>query len=176
MTRENKAQLVDGLTKKLQEVDHFYITDASGLTVAEINKFRRRCFTRGVEYRVVKNTLIRKSLENLDGDFSALNDALRGFSGLMFVNENAKIPAKIIKDYKRENSKDRPKFKAACIASDLFIGEDQLDVLASLKSKQELVGEIITLLQSPTRNILTLLQSGKHKLAGIVKILSEEEK
>ncbi|MEQ6167621.1 MULTISPECIES: 50S ribosomal protein L10 [unclassified Ekhidna] len=175
MTREDKAQLISDLTEKFKESDHFYIADTSGLTVAEINKFREMCFNKGVEYKLVKNTLIKKALENVDGDFSSLDEVLKGTSGIMFVNEVANAPAKIIKDFKKEDPQERPKFKAASIDSDLFIGEDQLGALASLKSKQELIGEIITLLQSPAKNVLTLLQSGEHKLAGIVKTLSERE-
>lgn len=175
MTREDKAQLISDLTAKFKETDHFYIADTSGLTVAEINKFREMCFNKGVEYKLVKNTLIKKALENVDGDFSSLDEVLKGTSGIMFVNEVANAPAKIIKDFKKEDVNDRPKFKAASIDSDLFIGEDQLGALASLKSKQELIGEIVTLLQSPAKNVLTLLQSGEHKLAGIVKTLSERE-
>ena len=175
MTREDKAQLISDLTEKFKESDHFYIADTSGLTVAEINKFREMCFNKGVEYKLVKNTLIKKALENVDGDFSSLDEVLKGTSGIMFVNEVANAPAKIIKDFKKEDPQQRPKFKAASIDSDLFIGEDQLSALASLKSKQELIGDIITLLQSPAKNVLTLLQSGEHKLAGIVKTLSERE-
>ncbi len=175
MTREDKAQLIGDLTDKLKDTDHFYITDTSGLTVAEINKFREMCFTKGVEYKIVKNTLIKKALEKIDGDFSELDEVLKGTSGLMFVKENANAPAKIIRDFKKEDPHERPKFKAASIDSDLFIGEDHLNALAKLKSKQELIGEIITLLQSPAKNVLTLLQSGEHKLAGIVKTLSERE-
>ncbi|WP_370089285.1 50S ribosomal protein L10 [Ekhidna sp.] len=175
MTRQDKAQLISDLTEKFKETDHFYIADTSGLSVAEINKFREMCFNKGVEYKLVKNTLIKKALENVDGDFSSLDEVLKGTSGIMFVNEVANAPAKIIKEFKKADSKDRPKFKAASIDSDLFIGEDQLGALASLKSKQELIGDIITLLQSPAKNVLTLLQSGEHKLAGIVKTLSERE-
>ncbi len=175
MTRKDKAKLIDSLTKKLDESDHFYITDTSGLTVVEINKFRKICFTKGVEYKVAKNTLIKKALENVDGDFSSLDEVLKGTSGLMFVNDTANVPAKIIRDFKKEDPQERPKFKAASIDSDLFIGEDQLSTLANLKSKQELIGEVITLLQSPAKSVLTLLQSGEHKLAGIVKALSDRE-
>ncbi|WP_421763156.1 50S ribosomal protein L10 [Ekhidna sp.] len=175
MTRQDKAQLISDLTEKFKETDHFYIADTSGLTVAEINKFREMCFNKGVEYKLVKNTLIKKALENVEGDYSSLDEVLKGTSGVMFVNEIANAPAKIIKEFKKEDSNDRPKFKAASIDSDLFIGEDQLGALASLKSKQELIGDIVTLLQSPAKNVLTLLQSGEHKLAGIVKTLSERE-
>lgn len=175
MTREEKAQLISDLTAKFKETDHFYITDTSGLTVAEVNKFREMCFKNGVEYKLVKNTLIKKALDNMEGDYSPLHEVLKGTSGIMFVNETANAPAKIIKDYKKNDPQERPRFKAASIDSDLFIGEDQLGALASLKSKQELIGEVVTLLQSPAKNVLSLLQSGEQKLAGIVKTLSEKE-
>ena len=175
MTREDKAKLISDLTAKFKETDHFYITDTSGLTVAEVNKFRGMCFTKGVEYKMVKNTLIKKALENIDGDYTSLDDVLKGTSGVMFVNETANIPAKIIKDFQKGDPQDRPKFKAASIDSDLFIGEDQLGALVSLKSKQELIGEVITLLQSPAQNVISALSSGGDKLAGIVKTLSERE-
>ncbi|MFY0600277.1 MAG: 50S ribosomal protein L10 [Cyclobacteriaceae bacterium] len=175
MTREDKAQLIADLTEKFQQTDHFYITDTSGLTVAEINSFREACFKEGVEYKVVKNTLIKKALENLESDYSSMDEILKGFSGVMFVNENAKVPAEVIKGYKKQDPQDRPAFKAASIESDIFIGEEHLDMLSKLKSKQELVGEIINLLQSPAKNVIAALQSGEHKLAGIVKTLSERE-
>ncbi|MEQ9304651.1 MAG: 50S ribosomal protein L10 [Marinoscillum sp.] len=175
MTREDKAQLIAGLTEKLQQTDHFYITDTSGLSVAQINKFREMCFNKGIEYRVVKNTLIKKALDNLETDYSELDDVLKGFSGIMFIQENANLPARVIKDFKKEDKNQRPKFKAASIDSDIFIGEDQLDALSNLKSKQELIGEVITLLQSPAKNVISALQSGGDTLAGLVKTLSERE-
>tara|TARA_Y100001949_G_C15918602_1_gene300166 strand:- start:181 stop:708 length:528 start_codon:yes stop_codon:yes gene_type:complete len=175
MTREEKAQVIAGLTEKFQQHQHFYITDTSGLSVGEINRFREMCFSKGIEYRVVKNTLIKKALENLEADFSALDDALKGFSGIMFVEENANIPAKVIKDFKKTDKNQRPKFKAASIDTDIFIGEDQLDALSKLKSKQELVGEVIGLLQSPAKNVISALKSGGDTLAGLVKTLQERE-
>lgn len=175
MTREEKAQVITGLTEKFQETDHFYITDTSGLSVAEINKFRGMCFEKGIEYRVVKNTLIKKALENLETDYSAMDDVLKGFSGVMFINENANAPAKLIKEFKKTDPNQRPKFKAASIDSDIFIGEDQLDALSSLKSRQELVGDVIGLLQSPAKNVISALKSGGDTIAGLVKTLSERE-
>lgn len=175
MTREEKAQVIAGLTEKFEQNNHFYITDTSGLTVGEINKFREMCFNKGIEYKVVKNTLIKKALENLETDYSGLDEALKGFSGVMFVEENANIPAKVIKDFQKEDKDQRPKFKAASIDSDIFIGEDQLDTLSKLKSKQELIGEVITLLQSPAKNVISALNSGGDTLAGLVKTLQERE-
>ena len=175
MTREEKAQIIAQLTDKFKETDHFYITDTSGLTVAEINKFREMCYSKGVEYQVFKNTLIKKALANLEEDYTSLEDVLKGFSGIMFVNETGNIPAKIIKDYRKADPDERPKFKAASIDTDIFIGEDQLEALSKLKSRQELIGEVISLLQSPAKNVISALQSGENKLAGIVKTLSERE-
>ncbi|XOV91864.1 MAG: 50S ribosomal protein L10 [Bacteroidota bacterium] len=175
MTREEKAQVIAGLTEKFQESDHYYITDTSGLSVAEINKFRAMCFKQGIEYKVAKNTLIKKALESLEWGSPKLDEALKGVSGIMFVKENASAPAKLIKDYKKADPKDRPRFKAASIDSDIFVGEEQLEFLSKLKTKNELIGEVINLLQSPAKEVLSLLQSGEHKLAGIVKTLSERE-
>ena len=175
MTREKKEQVIAGLTEKFQANNHFYITDTSGLTVGEMNKFRQMCFNSGVEYRVAKNTLIKKVLDSLDTDYSTLEDSLKGVSGIMFVEESGNAPAKIIKKFKKEDSQDRPTFKAASINTDIFIGEDQLNTLAGLKSKDELIGEIITLLQSPAKNVISALQSGQNTLAGVVKTLSERQ-
>ena len=176
MTREEKAKLIGDLSEKLKTTDHFYITDTSGLTVAQVSEFREMCYAKSIEYKVVKNTLIKKALENMSNDLSGLYDVLKGPSGLMFVNENASAPARVITNFKKKDALGRPKFKGACIDSDLFIGEDQLKALASLKTREELIGEVLHLLRSPVTNVLSLLQSGKHKLAGIVKTLSEKEK
>ena len=175
MKREEKAAIIEELVEKFTNTNFFYFTDASGLTVAEVNQFRKLCFDRGLEYRVAKNTLIQKALETLEVDYSSLNDqALKGFTGIMFTPEIGNMPAKIIKDFKKKDKDDRPIFKAASIDSELFLGEDQLNILSNLKSKVELIGEIINLLQSPAKNVISSLQSGKNKLAGIIKTLSEK--
>lgn len=175
MTKAEKAVVIQELSEKFKETSNFYFTDASGLTVAEVNNLRRKCFENGVEYKVVKNTLIRKALETVDADFSSLNDeVLTGFSGVMFTNaDSANVPAKIIKEFKKADSADRPKLKGASIDYDLFIGEEHLNTLATLKSKTELIGEIIGLLQSPAKNVVSALQSGGQTLSGLVKTLSE---
>lgn len=175
MTRKEKEDLIEGLTQKLTETNFFYIADASGLSVSEINDFRRMCFENGIEYRVVKNTMIRKALENLEIDYSSFDDVLKGFSGILFSPASGNAPAKVIKNYRKKGKGSKPLFKAASIDSDLFIGEDMLEMLSSLKSKEELVGEIITLLQSPAKTVIAALQSGENKLAGIVKTLSERD-
>ena len=175
MTRNDKGQLIIDLTEKFKDNNHFYITDTSGLSVAEINKFRGMCYKEGVEYKVFKNTFIKRALDNFDTDYSSMQATLKGFSGVMFVKENGKAPAKIIQKYRKEDVDGRPYFKAASINTDIFIGEDQLATLSVLKSKTELIGEIITLLQSPATNVISALQSGGGKLAGIMKTLSERQ-
>lgn len=178
MTREEKSEIIESLTEKFKENPYFYITDASGFTVAQVNTFRRTCFEKGVEYKVYKNTLIAKALENLDADYTELSDkALKGFSGIIFTKEVGNLPAKVLLDFRKKMGKKetRPVFKGASIDSDVFIGESQLEMLSSLKSKQELLGDVIGLLQSPAKNLISALQSGQNTIAGLVKTLSEKE-
>lgn len=178
MTREEKAQIIDELVDRFNANNHFYFTDASGLTVGQVNNLRRLCFESGVEYGVYKNTLIKKALERLDSeaDYASFTESvLKGFTGIMFSEENSNAPAKLIKEFKKKNTAEKPLLKGASIESDLFIGEDQLDVLSKLKSKQELVAEVIALLQSPIATVMAQLDSGKGKLAGLIKTLSERE-
>ena len=177
MTKEEKVKVVEELTGKFEENAFFYVTDASGLTVDQINTFRGLCFDKGVEYRVYKNTLIQKALEKLDTDYTEFFDkVLKGFSGIIFSKETGNLPAKVIKDFRKSgSSKDKPMLKGASIDTDLFIGDEHLNMLSELKSKNELIGEIIGLLQSPATNVVSALQSGKHTLAGLVKTLSERE-
>lgn len=177
MNRQEKSEIIENLVEKFKTNNVFYITDASGLTVAQVNSFRRKCYEKGIEYQVVKNTLIKKALEQLDADFNSFGEqVLKGFSGIMFTSEVGNLPAKVIKDYRKSGGPgDKPMLKGASIDFDLFIGEDNLDTLSNLKSKAELIGEIINLLQSPAKNVVASLQSSQHKLAGIVKTLSERE-
>jgi len=176
MTREDKATIIEELKKKFDENSNFYITDASGFTVKQVNDFRKACFDAGVEYKVVKNTLIKKALDSMETDYASFDEeVLKGFSGIIFSKETGNLPAKVIKDFRKKQSLKKPLLKGASIDSGLFIGEEQLDTLSQLKSKEELVGDIIALLQSPATNVISALQSGKNKLAGIVKTLSERE-
>ncbi|MCV9388983.1 50S ribosomal protein L10 [Reichenbachiella ulvae] len=175
MTREEKAKVIEELSEKFKTTSNFYVTDASGLTVAEVNNFRRMCFENGVEYRVIKNTLIKKALETVDADLSSLNDeVLKGFSGVLFAQQDAaSAPAKVIKKFKKEDKEQRPTLKGASIEYDLFIGEQHLNTLSELKSKDELIGEVIGLLQSPAKNVISSLQSGGQTLSGLLQTLSE---
>ena len=173
MTREEKAQIIDELSAKFADHSHFYITDATGFTVEQVNNFRRLCYKSGVEYRVYKNTLIRKALEKQEGvDYSPLFDTLHGFSGVIFSKEVGNAPAKVIQEF-RKKLDGKPVLKAASIDSALFIGDENVKLLSELKSKNELIGEVISLLQSPAKNVLSALLSGKNTVAGLVKALEE---
>jgi len=174
MTREEKEIIVRDLSEKLAQNPFVYITDSSDLTVATINRFRRLCFDRGMEFKVYKNTLIRKAFDTLDADTSALDVALKGSSGLLFEPTTGNAPAKLLLDFRKSGAK-KPILKGAYIDSSIYIGDDQLDTLSKIKSKEELVGEIIGLLQSPAKNVISALQSGGNILAGLVKTLSEKE-
>ena len=143
-----------------------------------MNAFRRTCFEKGVEYKVYKNTLIAKAFENLDSDYSKLADgALKGFSGILFSKETSNLPAKVLLDFRKKQGKKeyRPVFKGAGIDSDVFLGEANLEVLATLKSKEELLGELIGLLQSPAKNLVSALLSGQNNITGVLKTLGERD-
>jgi large subunit ribosomal protein L10 len=170
MNKEEKHELVLALTEQIKEYGNFYITDTSDLTVAKINDIRRKFFESDITMQVAKNSLIKKAMEAADGDFSPIYDVLKGSSSILF-SRSATAPAKLIKQLRRTGEK--PILKAAYIDSSVFIGDKQLDTLVNLKSKEQLIGEIIGLLQSPAKNVISGLQSGGNKLAGIVKTLQE---
>ena len=173
MTREEKAQIIEELTQKFADTENFYITDASGFTVEQINNFRRLCFKSGVEYKVYKNTLIQKALERQkNADFSPLFATLKGFSGVIFSKESGNTPAKVIKEF-RTKMEGKPVLKAASINSDLFIGDENLKMLVELKSKNELIGDVLAALQAPAKNVISALLSSKNTVAGLVKALEE---
>jgi large subunit ribosomal protein L10 len=172
MKKENKFELVSELKEKFSNATNFYITDSSSLTVARINELRRICFEKGVEIKVVKNTLAQKAMEQLaeEKNFEGLYEALKGPTTLMF-SEVGKEPAKIIKDFRGKETK--PLLKAAYIDQSIFLGDDQLEALIKLKSKEELLGEVITLLQSPAKNVISALKSGGSTIAGLLKTLED---
>lgn len=172
MTREEKAQIIQQLSDKLAEFPHFYLADTSAMTVEDINKFRGKLFDKGLDIRVVKNTLLNKAFEQHDGKFDKAMDVLKGTTAVVFT-ETANLPAKVLSDFRK--GKEKPILKAAYIDESIFIGDDQLKALSELKSKEELLGEIIGLLQSPAKNVVSALQSSGGKLAGILKTLSERE-
>ena len=173
LKRSEKTQVIDELREKINSSPNLYITDASSLTVAKINELRALCFKAGVEMKVVKNTLAIKAMEQDQEErgYTPLYDALKGPTTILF-SEIGNVPAKIIKEFRGPKG-ERPILKAAYIDSDIFIGDDQLELLASLKSKEELIGDVISLLQSPAKNVISALKSGGSTIAGIVKTLQE---
>lgn len=175
MTKTQKNDAIALLKDKFSQYDNFYLTDSSFLTVEQVNALRRVCFEKKVEMTVAKNTLVKKALESINEEkYAGLYDSLKGQTAIMF-SENAKEPAVIISDFRKAKNSERPVLKAAFIDTDVFVGDDQLAALKSLKSKHELIGEIIGLLQSPAKNVISGLQSGGNKLAGILKTLEERE-
>ncbi|RZA01930.1 MAG: 50S ribosomal protein L10 [Sphingobacteriaceae bacterium] len=170
MNKEEKHDLVLALTEQIKDYGNFYITDTSDLTVAKINDIRRKCFESDITMQVAKNTLIKKAMEAAGGDFSPMFDVLKGSSSILF-SKSATAPAKLIKALRKQG--DKPILKAAYIDSAIFIGDNQIDTLIKLKSKEQLIGEIIGLLQSPAKNVVSALQSGGNTIAGLVKTLQE---
>jgi len=170
MKKEEKHEVVLALAETIAEYGNFYITDTANLSVAKVNDIRRKCFENDIKMQVAKNKLIRKAMEASAGDFSEMFDVLKGSSSILF-SKSANAPAKLIKLLRK--SGDKPVLKAAYIDSSVFIGDNLLDALVNLKSKEELVADIIALLQSPAKNVISGLQSGGNKLAGIVKTLQE---
>lgn len=172
MTREEKAQAIENLTVQLGDSTNIYLTDVSGLDAAKTSNLRRACFKAGIELTVVKNTLLAKAMEASEKNFGDLTDVLKGNTAMMF-SEVGNAPAKVIKDFRKKS--DRPILKGAYIEEAIYLGDDQVEALVNIKSKVELIGEIITLLQSPAKNVVSALQSGGGTLAGIIKTLSEKE-
>lgn len=172
MTKDQKNEVIESLKEKFNQYNNFYVTNTESLTVDQVTKLRRICFNKNVEMKVAKNTLIRKALESIDAErYAGVYDSLHGVTALMF-SENPKEPALIISSFRDDSKGEKPVLKAAYIDSSVFVGDNQLDALKTLKSKQDLIGEIITLLQSPAKNVISGLNAGS-KLASLVKALEE---
>jgi large subunit ribosomal protein L10 len=172
MTKQEKNEVIEVLKEKFSQYNNFYVTNTEALTVAQVGKLRRVCFNKKVEMKVAKNTLIRKALESIDdARYSGMYDSLNGVTALLF-SENAKEPALIISGFRKDTNGVKPVLKAAFIDGDVFAGDDQLKTLTSLKSKNDLIGEVIGLLQSPAKNVISGLNAGS-KLAGIIKALED---
>lgn len=170
MNKAEKQATIDSLTEKFSNSSFFYFTDTSGLSVEKINKLRRICFEKGINLQVAKNTLIKKALI-AGGKFSDdLDPVLNGPTAIMFT-ETGNVPAKVIKQFRADS--DKPALKAAYIDSAVYVGENQLEALINVKSKFELIGDVVALLQSPAKNVVSALKSSSGKLAGIVKTLQE---
>jgi large subunit ribosomal protein L10 len=172
MKKEDKNQLIDSLVKDLQENKHIYLADIGGMNVLTVNSLRRLCYKRNVKLRVVKNTLLKRALEKTSGENQQLFDLLKGPTSIM-LSQTGNAPARIIKEFRLSNQK--PILKGAYVEECLYVGHDQLESLVNLKSKEELVGDIILLLQSPAKRVVSALQSGGGKIAGIVKTLSDKQ-
>ncbi len=171
MTREEKNQVIDELTAVLKNANVVYLADTEGMTVEVTNKLRRACFEKNIQLRVVKNTLLKKAMERSEKDFSGLYSVLHGTTAVM-IAEASNAPAKLIKDFRKMSEK--PGFKAAFIESDTYVGEANLEVLVNIKSREELIGDIVALLQSPAKNVISALQGNAgQKVAGLVKALQE---
>jgi len=172
MTREEKSKAITEITDVLSKNGIIYLTDISGLNSVETSNLRRLCFKSGVKLEVMKNTFLEQAMTASDKDFGGLLDTLNGNTSVM-LSDVGNAPAKVIKDFRRKS--ERPILKGAIIENDIYLGDEQLELLSSIKSKEEIIGEIILLLQSPTRNIISALKSSSSKLSGIIQTLSNRE-
>ena len=172
MNKDQKNEVIEALKEKFNQYNNFYVTNTESLTVAQVTKLRRICFNKNVEMKVAKNTLIKKALESIDSTkFTGVYESLNGVTALLF-SENAKEPASIISSFRADTKGEKPVLKAAYIDSSIFVGDKELESLKTLKSKNDLIGEIIGLLQSPAKNVISGLNAGG-KLASLVKALEE---
>lgn len=172
MTKDQKNEVIGLLKDKFSQYSNFYITDTESLTVAQVGKLRRACFSKQVEMKVAKNTLIKKALESIDAErYSGVYDSLHNVTALLF-SENPKEPAIILSTFRKESKGEKPVLKAAFIDGSVYTGDKELESLTTLKSKQDLIGEVIGLLQSPAKNIISGLNAGS-KLASLVKALED---
>lgn len=170
MRKEDKSQLIETLTEDLKAAKYLYITDISDMNVENTSKLRRLCFKREVKLVVVKNTLLHKAMEKSGKDFGNLYDVLKGHTSIM-IAEQGNIPALLIKEFRKTSAK--PLLKGAYVEEMTFIGDNQLDALMAIKTKNELIADVIALLNSPAKNVISALQSGGQKLSGVLKTLSE---
>ncbi|MFN8251925.1 MAG: 50S ribosomal protein L10 [Ferruginibacter sp.] len=168
MTKQEKNEVIEALKEKFSQYNNFYITDTESLTVAQVSKLRRVCFSKQVEMKVAKNTLIRKALESLDAEkYAGVYDSLHQVTALLF-SENPKDPAVIISSFRTESKGEKPVLKAAFINGDVFVGDNQLKALTKIKTKNELIGEVIGLLQSPIQRVIGALQNRPEAAAAAV--------
>jgi large subunit ribosomal protein L10 len=172
MRREEKNAIISELEEKLNQYSHFYLTDISELNAADTSLLRRRCFEKEIQLVVVKNTMLRKALEKFDGTFDELYGSLKQSTSVMFCDQG-NIPAKLIKDFRK--TYERPILKAAYVEESIYVGDNMLETLSAIKSKEELIGDVLILLQSPMNNLLSALKSGSNQLAGALKVLADKE-
>ena len=172
MTREEKSLVIEDLTAQLANNQIIYLADISGLNALNTSNLRRACFKANVKLAVVKNTLLAKAMEASDKEFGELPSVLKGNTSIM-ISETGNAPAKVIKEFRKKS--DKPLLKGAFIEEAIYVGDDYLDTLVNIKSREELIGDIVGLLQSPAKNVVSALKSGGGKIAGILKTLSEKE-
>ncbi|MFO7868623.1 MAG: 50S ribosomal protein L10 [Bacteroidales bacterium] len=168
-----KRDIVEDIVQKIHENPHFYITDIEALNAVDTSELRRKCFEKEIEIVVVKNTLLKKAFEQVEGDYEELYDVLKGNTSVLFC-KTANVPAKLIKEF-RKSGKAKPILKGAFAEESVYIGDEMLDSLTSIKSREELLGDIITLLQSPLQTVMSSLESGQNTLTGVIQTLSEKE-
>ena len=169
MRKEDKYAIIETITATLKEYDNFYLTNIESLNAAKTSQLRRECSKQDIKLLVVKNTLLQKALESLDGDYSELSPVLKGNTAIMFSN-SANAPAKLIAKYKKEGI---PSLKAAYVQESFYVGSENLTALENIKSKNELIGDVIGLLQSPAKNVISALQSGGNTIHGVLETLSK---
>jgi len=173
-TRKQKSQVIEDLTAQLNDNQVIYLADISGLNAEDTTKLRRACHKTNVSLTMVKNTLLDKAMEQTDKELGNLSEVLKGSTSIM-LSETGNAPAKIIQEFRKKSKGELPLLKGAYIEEAIYVGDENLDTLVNIKSKEELLGDIIGLLQSPAKNVISALQSGGGKLAGIVKTLSERK-
>ena len=172
MTREEKTIMINSIKSELDSNSTIYLTDCSGLNADSTSKLRRACFKSNIKMSVVKNTLLEKAMDEVEKDFGDLKSVLKGNTALMY-SDVGNAPAKVIKNFRKKSEK--PILKGAFIEESIYLGDDTLDSLVAIKSKEELIGEVITLLQSPAKNLISALKSSGSKISGVLKTLSEKE-
>lgn len=170
MKKENKALVIDSLVEKINNNAHFYLTDIASLNAEDTSDLRRKCFESNIQMEVVKNTLVKIAMDKAEGEFEGLYGVLKGSTSIMFT-ETGNAPAKLIQEMRKTNEK--PILKGAYVEQGIYVGDDQIEVLSSIKSKEEVIGDIIGLLQSPIKNVLGALQSAPNTIGGLVKTLQE---
>jgi len=173
MRREDKHAIIESLAEKLNEYGHFYLTDTAQLNAADTSELRRKCYENEIKLIVVKNTLLKRALKQTDQDFEELFPVLTNTTSIMFT-QSGNTPAKLIKEFRKKH--DKPVLKGAYVQESIYVGDNQLDALVALKTKDELVGDIIMLLQSPVNNVISALQSGGNTIHGVLETLSKREK
>ncbi len=172
MRREEKNAIIDNLAERLNEFSHFYLTDTAQLNAADTSDLRRKCFENDIKLVVVKNTLLKRALEQSNGNFDELYPVLTGTTSIMFA-QTGNSPAKLIKEFRKRH--DKPVLKGAYVQESIYLGDNMLDTLVSIKNREELIGDVIMLLQSPAKNVISALQSGGNKIHGVLETLSKRE-